>query len=112
DLTNLRRSERIKVASAQVGVVGADDDVLVGLARQVPEHIVHRGPCAFDVHSERNMQLAGKFERAGVRGSIDQILDAGERLPCCCEPGFCHRILDLYEDYAGILRSAEASESR
>ena len=40
NLTDLRWRQRIGVAAAQVIVVRADDDVLVGLAGQIRQHIV------------------------------------------------------------------------
>ena len=41
NLSDLRRRERIDVSVAQMIVVRADDDVLVGFAGKIGEHIVH-----------------------------------------------------------------------
>ena len=62
NLANLRRGERIDVSISQVIVMSADDDVLVGLAREVREHIVYRGPRALDIDVQRNLQVGRKCE--------------------------------------------------
>ena len=56
NLSDLRRRKRIDISVAQMIVVRADDDVLVGFPGKIGEHIIHRGARVLDVHVERNMQ--------------------------------------------------------
>ena len=43
NLADLRRRKRIDIAVTEMIVVRADDDVLVGLAGKIGQHIVHGG---------------------------------------------------------------------
>ena len=42
-LPDLRRSERIDIAVAQMVIVRAHDDVFIGFAGQISQYVVYRG---------------------------------------------------------------------
>ena len=60
NLADLRRRERIVIAVAEMIVVRAENDVFVGFAGQIREHVVHRGARGFDVHVDRQMHMCSE----------------------------------------------------
>ena len=68
-LADLRRRQRVLVAVAEMVVVRADDDVFVGLARQIAEDVVNRGLLALDIHVERDLSESGNANDCGAAGS-------------------------------------------
>ncbi len=60
NFSDLRRRERIDVSVAEVIVVSADDDVLIGLSGKVGQHVVHDRARLLDIDTERNQKRAGK----------------------------------------------------
>ena len=60
NLADLRRRERIVVAVTEMIVVRAEDDVFVGFAGEIGEHVVDGVARRFDVHVDRQVQGIGK----------------------------------------------------
>ena len=112
NLADLRRRERIDVAVTEMIVVRADDDVLIGLAGKIGEHVVHGGARLLDIDAERNLQLVGKRERRGRRRRIDLILHVGERFSRRCKPCVRGVVFRLHDHDAGVLGPVDAAEFR
>ena len=66
NLANLRRSQRIEVAAAQMIVVRADDDVFVGLPGQPCENVVDRRARRFDVDVQAKCEACPGKRRTPV----------------------------------------------
>src|SRR5712671_2670866 len=112
NLANERWRKRIVIAAAQMIVMRANDDVLVRLSRQISEHIIYGGAGALNIDLQQNLQIRGKSQRGRIRGSVDFILNVGQRLPRGRKPLLRGGIFHLQEKYPGILGAADASESR
>ncbi len=112
NLSNLRRSQRIVVATTEMIVVRANDDVLIGLARQVSEDVVHGGPRRFDVDVDGHVQRIGKSERLRLGGVVDLSLHVCKRLACALAPPVRRIILHLHQDDPGVFGTADAAEAR
>ena len=93
--------ERVLSAESEVIVVGADDDVLVGLAGDVGGDIVHGLDGA--LHVEIGVHANGIGEGEGLRLEvlIDIALDLFQALAGIGEPLFDARFLDLNEAECG-----------
>ncbi len=60
DLPQLVGRQRVRIAPTKVIVVRPDDHILIGLAGQIRQHVIHRGLGVFDVHGQREMKVRGQ----------------------------------------------------
>src|SRR6266700_3362781 len=95
ELADLGWGQRVKIPAAKVVIVGTDDDVFVGLAGKIGKHVVHRGLSVFDINLQRNAKAVRKSERAGLRRTVNLVLDLGQRFPSCLKPAFSNRVPNL-----------------
>ena len=96
---------------AQVIVVRADDDVFVGLAGKIREHVVHPGVGRLDVNLQRELQRLRKRKRCRLAQVVDLLLHLGQRLARRLEPALGDRVLHLQQHDANVLRAAHAAEA-
>src|SRR5437763_4371846 len=74
DLSDLIWSKGGRIATAEVIVVSADNDIFIGLAGKVGKNIVDGGAKEFDVDFQGEMQIVGKGKRVGLVRLVDLIL--------------------------------------
>ncbi len=111
DLADLRGRQRVGITAAQVIVMRADDDVLVGLARKIGQHVVHPRVRRLDVHLHGELQRLRKSERRRLAEVVDLLLDLSQRLAGRLEPALGDGVLHLQQHDADVLRPAYAAEA-
>src|SRR5689334_18794545 len=111
NLANLRRSQRIEIAAAEMIVVRADDYVFVGLSRKPSEHVVYGRVRGFDVDVKSDVQVFRKGERRRLRAAVDLVLHFFHRFSGGLKPGIRRRILDLQHFNANVFRSTDAAKA-
>ena len=111
NLADLRRSEGIEGAAAEMVVMGADNDVFVGFTGKISEDVVDGGMSGFDIHGKRGMQGFRKCEGSRFRGGVDLLLNLFQRLPCRAEPVVSYRVFHLGKQEANVFRTAHAAKA-
>ena len=113
DLANLRGSEGIVLAQAEVVVVRADDDSFVGELRVAPaqnaDHVLRRGGYAPNLHAKSYSQ-PGRFIRLRLEFFIDRLLEPRERLPRSSERLVHRSGFRLNQQQPDVIRPGERAE--
>jgi len=112
ELADQRWGERSVIAASQVVVVRAQDDVLVGLAGQIGEHVADHGMFLLDSGIKSDVKSLRKSEGRWIARVVNLMLQVEEVFSLGAEPGSRGIIFDLDNGDADVSLSAVAAEMR
>src|ERR1700739_1640979 len=93
-----------------MGVMRAEDDVLICLARKIGQHIVDGGAGSFDLNGKRCLKMIGEGNRKRFATGVDLLLNVLQRRAHSLEPILSNTVFDLREEDADILGPAQAAK--